>query len=190
VSGLSVIALLASAASAHPGHGAGGGFAAGVYHPVSGIDHILAMIAVGLLAAQIGGRAMWVLPAAFISLMTGGGLLASTGHVQVPWVEQMIAASVLVLGLLIATSARMPLMASVSLVAFFAMFHGYAHVAEMTVGASALSYSAGFVLATAALHAVGLAIGLQARRLAPMAAVRLGGAGIAACGLLLGAGVI
>jgi urease accessory protein len=176
-------------AEAHPGHNGHGGFSGGFAHPFSGIDHILAMIAVGLLATQIGGKALWMLPLTFVTLMAGGGLLNMAG-MSVPWVEQGIMASVLVLGLLIASAVKMPLAIPLSLIGLFAVCHGYAHVAEMRAGLSPAGYALGFIMATTILHGIGISLGLAARRLATHQLVRLGGAAIAVCGLLLFMGVI
>jgi urease accessory protein len=183
------ILLATRIAEAHPGHAGHGGLAGGFAHPFSGIDHILAMIAVGLLAAQIGGRAMWLLPLTFVTLMTGGGLLNLAG-LTVPWVEQGIMASVLVLGLMIAIAARMPIVMPLFLIGLFAIFHGYAHVAEMRTGASPAGYALGFIAATTMLHAVGIGLALAARQLGSRQIVRYAGVAIAVCGLLLFMGLI
>ena len=183
------VLMAANVAQAHPGHIGHGGFGGGFGHPYSGIDHMLAMIAVGLLAVQMGGRAVWFLPLTFVGLMIGGGLLNFAG-LPVPFVEQGIMASVLVLGLMIAMAAKMPIAIPVTLVGLFAIFHGYAHVAEMHVGMAPMNYALGFILATASLHAIGIGVGLAARQTASGQLVRLGGAAIAACGLLLCLGLI
>ena len=185
----SVVLLAAGIAQAHPGHNGHGGLYGGFAHPFSGIDHILAMTAVGLLAVQNGKRALWLLPLTFLALMVAGGLLNLSG-VSVPFVEQSTSASVLVLGLLIALAGRMPMGVPTALVGLFAVFHGYAHVGEMNAGASPAFYAVGFITATAILHAIGIALGLLARRTAPEPLLRLGGAAIAACGLLLVTGLI
>jgi urease accessory protein len=181
--------LMSGVAQAHPGHAGHGGLSAGFGHPFSGIDHMLAMIAVGMLAAQIGARAIWLLPMSFIGLMIGGAAL-NFAHLPIPFVEQGIAASVLILGLLIASAGRFPLVASSSIVGLFAVFHGYAHAAEMHSGLATANYAIGFVGATAILHAVGIGIGIAARRGASRQLVRVGGAAIATCGLLLMLGVV
>jgi urease accessory protein len=188
VAGAAVLAMT-RIAEAHPGHAGHGGLAGGFAHPFSGIDHILAMIAVGLLATQIGGRAIWMLPLTFIAMMAGGGLL-NLGGVPVPWVEQGIMASVLVLGLLIASAAKLPIAMPLSLVGLFAICHGYAHVAEMRAGFSPIGYAGGFIAATTILHAIGIGLGLSIRKFASNQLVRLAGAAIAACGLLLALGMI
>lgn len=183
------ILLATGIAEAHPGHAGHGGLAGGFAHPFSGIDHILAMIAVGLLAAQIGGKALWMLPLTFVTLMSGGGLLNLAG-VPVPWVEQGIMASVLVIGLLIAMAIKMPIAMPLSLIGLFAIAHGFAHVAEMRVGVSPASYAPGFIAATTILHGIGIGLGLTARRFASNQLIRWSGVAIAACGLLLFMGVI
>ena len=159
-------------------------FAAGLGHPVSGVDHILAMVAVGLWATQLGGRALWSVPLAFVLVLAFGAALGFLG-VQLPLIEFGIAGSVLILGVLVALAPRWPLAASITLVGLFAVFHGYAHGAEMAVGASALWYSLGFLLATALLHGSGIGLGLLAQRASAAAWLRLGGVAIAASGFVL-----
>jgi urease accessory protein len=175
-------ALMPTLAQAHHLPGESSGFASGFTHPVHGLDHILAMVAVGLWAMQLGGRAIWMVPASFVSLMALGGALGMMG-VQVPMVEAGIIASVLVLGVLIATAAKMPLVASMAVVGLFAMFHGFAHGMELPKAASGVSFGSGFVLATIALHACGLGLGLLAQKRFPLPALRLAGAAIAIAGL-------
>lgn len=179
--------LAAAPALAHTGHGAVDGLAAGLGHPLAGLDHVLAMVAVGILAAQLGGRALWSVPAAFLGVMVLGGLLGVIG-VAVPFDELGIAGSVLLLGLVIALGRRLSPAAAAALVACFAVFHGHAHGSEMPANASGLLYGLGFALATASLHLVGIGLGLGARRLArtlgPLA-VRASGGMIAAAGLYL-----
>ena len=176
--------LLPSLAQAHPGHGAASGLASGLAHPLSGLDHLCAMIAVGLWAAQRGGRALWAVPLAFVAVMSLGAI-AGLGGQPLPFMEQGIAASVLVLGILIAAALRLPLTASLAVVGVFALFHGYAHGAEMPATASGFAYGAGFVAATAGLHLLGIGLGLLAKKLATEKAVRYAGGAIAACGLYL-----
>jgi len=158
ISPLIAIAALAfcGIAQAHPGHG--GGFAAGVEHPLSGADHLLAMIATGIWAYQLGGRAKWLVPACFVAIMAGAAGLGMAG-VGLPMIEGGIAASLLVLGLLIAFAVSVRPAAAGVIVAVFAVFHGYAHGVEMPAMASPWLYGAGFVAATAALHGVGLLLG-------------------------------
>jgi urease accessory protein len=169
-------------AQAHPGHNFSG-FDAGLAHPLHGIDHILAMVAVGLWAVQLGGRALWLVPAAFVSVMTLGGALGMAG-ISLPGVEVGIAASVLILGLLTMLAVRLPLGASMAIAGLFALCHGFAHGAEMPVSSAGLDYALGFILATAFLHAAGLAMGMGARALAPVWQ-RVCGAGVFAGGLCL-----
>jgi urease accessory protein len=176
--------LLPSLAQAHPNHGSATGMASGFGHPFSGLDHLCAMIAVGLWAAQRGGRALWAVPLAFVSVMTLGAM-AGMGGLQVPFAEQGIVASVLILGLLIAGAVRLPLAASVILIGLFAMFHGYAHGAEMPATASGFTYGAGFVIATATLHLLGIGAGLSAQKLLTGKTVRYAGGAIAVCGVYL-----
>ena len=188
ISALAVAVLGVGSALAHPGHPDAFGFNDGFAHPFSGLDHLLAMLAVGLWAAQNKRSALWVLPLAFPLMMMAGALLALAG-VVLPGVETGIAASVAVLGLLIAFAIRMPLWAGAAVVSVFALFHGYAHGSELPHGSSALWYGAGFVAATALLHLSGLALGLVASRKMAAQAVRVGGIAIAAVGgcLLSGA---
>ena len=151
--------ICSSSAFAHPGHPAHD-FTTGLAHPFTGIDHILAMLAIGLWAGQCGGRAIWAIPAAFVGAMLAGGMLGFASGISHPLVEGGIAASVLVLGLLVATARKLPLIVGVLLSVVFALCHGFAHGAELAAGSSALTYSAGFLLATATLHAVGLSISI------------------------------
>ncbi len=186
---LSFLALFAlpALAHAHPGHDGDHGlvweFGTGFVHPLFGWDHLAAMLAVGLWAAQLGGRARWLVPATFVSVMVLGAALARTG-LTVPGLEQVIAASVLVLGLLIAVAARLPAWAGMSLVGLFAAFHGFAHGAEMPASSGAVNYGLGFIFATALLHAAGVGLGALAQRRSERAA-RVAGWTIAACGLVL-----
>jgi urease accessory protein len=176
-------------ALAHTGLGATHGFSDGFGHPVSGLDHIVAMVGVGFLAARIGGRALWLVPLAFVTMMAMGGLIGMAG-VGLPFVEAGIAASVLVLGLAIAARVPLPAVGTALLVGFFALFHGHAHGAEMPANASGLAFGMGFVMATAALHAagIGLAIGLDWVANSPRIAQAAGGAmALAGIGLLVGA---
>jgi urease accessory protein len=157
-----LLAAFSAPAMAHPFHGAGSGFAAGVSHPFLGLDHLLAMVAVGVWAAQASGRALWAVPLAFVGTMMAGGLLGVCG-MALPHVEPLIAASVLVLGLLIFFNWRAGALPGVLLAAFFALFHGLAHGAELPLHDSAAAYVLGFVLATSALHLAGIAIAAALR---------------------------
>jgi urease accessory protein len=179
-----LVLLVPSAAFAHPGHGDLTGFAAGVAHPLTGLDHIAAMVAVGLWAAMKGGRALWLWPAAFVAVMLVGGALGVMA-IPLPFVEAGILASVVVLGLMVALAATLPLGAGAAIIGLFALFHGYAHGAELPQTAGAASYMAGFALATATLHGVGIAFAfaLQSARFQPL--VRAAGV---AC-VLIGAGL-
>ena len=179
-----VVLAIASPAQAHIIDAGGAGWAQGFSHPFSGLDHILAMVAVGVWAAQTGRPAMWVLPVAFPLAMTGGGLLGVAG-LPVPGIEAGIAASVLGLGLLVVFKARPPLALSVALVALFALFHGHAHGTELPQAASPLLYGLGFIVATGILHLIGLGIGHVMRLPAGMTALRVGGGAIAAAGITL-----
>lgn len=160
------------------------GFFHGFMHPLTGLDHLLAMIAVGLWAAQLGGRAIWIVPCSFVVAMIGGGVLGSMG-VLVPFVEQGIALSVLLLGLAVAFAVRLPVALPGMIVAVFALYHGVAHGAEMAVGLSMLAYAVGFSLATAILHGCGIAIAALLGRTAPVPVLRAIGGAIAVTGLLL-----
>ncbi len=185
------LALIGAAtpALAHSGHGDTSGFVAGFLHPVGGLDHVLAMVAVGLFAAHLGGRALWAVPAAFVALMAVGGALGMNGA-NVPYVETGIALSVVVFGLTLASGAALPVGLAVGLVGFFSIFHGHAHGAEMPPNTSGAAYAAGFLIATALLHGAGIALGMGAARLASQRAVRIGGAAMAAAGVGLLAGWI
>ncbi|AWK85669.1 HupE/UreJ family protein [Azospirillum thermophilum] len=150
---------LALPAAAHTGHAGDAMFLQGFLHPLGGIDHLMAMVAVGIWAAQNGGRAIWLLPAAFVGMLAGGAVLGMAG-VELPAVEAGIAASVAVLGLLVVLKKRIPVLAGMVLVGAFAVLHGHAHGAEMPEAAQPLLYALGFVLSTVLLHGVGIAIGL------------------------------
>ena len=176
--------LAPSLAYAHVGVGETSGFLHGLAHPVTGLDHIAAMVAVGLWAAQRGGRAVWVVPVTFVTIMSVGGLLGAAG-VPVSFVEPGIIASVLVLGVLIAAAVRLPLVASSLLVGLFAIFHGHAHGVEMPESVSGLAYGVGFVLATGLLHGLGIGLGLLAQKLASPRAIRNAGGAITAIGVYL-----
>jgi len=151
-----------SSVLAHVESGQAGGFFSGLSHPVSGLDHVLAMIAVGLWGAQLGTPAMWLLPVAFPMMMAFGGMLGLMG-IPVPGIEIGIAVSGVVLGALILVEKRMSLFAAILIVAFFAIFHGHAHGTELEAGQNAMLYSLGFVLCTGTLHGIGIGIGLVHR---------------------------
>ena len=181
---VALFALMPILAQAHPGHGPANSFLSGLNHPLHGLDHILAMVAVGLWASQLGGRSLWAVPATFVGVMMAGGALGMMG-LPLPLVETGILLSVLVLGVLIASAARLPLAASMGVVGLFALFHGYAHGTEIPLAASGLSYGFGFVAATTLLHASGIALGLAAQKMVTASAVRFAGVAIAICGLCL-----
>jgi urease accessory protein len=181
------LALVPTAAFAHIGVDDGQGFGRGFAHPLGGLDHVLAMVALGILAWQIGGRALLLLPASFVLVMAAGAMLAIIGS-TLPGIEIGLALSVIVLGTLVTFGARTPLATASALAGLFALFHGHAHGVEMPVGALAASYGAGFLSATAVLHGCGIALASLVGRIAAApgdAAFRLGGAGIAICGFVL-----
>lgn len=183
------LALSPTVAFAHTGIGATSGFWHGVSHPISGLDHILAMVTVGLFAWQLGGRALWMVPAAFVGLMALGGALGMAG-IGMPFVETGIALSVIVLGAAVALNPRAPVAAAAALVGFFALFHGHAHGAEMPEDAGGLAYALGFMLATALLHAAGIGAGFGLGRLSARTPMLMRGAGalvsLAGVGILAG----
>lgn len=179
-----MICLSPSLAQAHTGVGATSGLLNGLAHPVTGLDHICAMLAVGLWAAQRGGKAIWMVPLAFVSIMALGGILGMMA-ISIPFVEQGIVASVLILGVLIAAAVRLPLVASILIVGLFALLHGHAHGTELPETVSGLLYGLGFIVSTALLHLCGISLGLIAGRYSSPLLVRLAGGAIATCGLLL-----
>ncbi len=181
---LQALALLLApaAAFAHPGHDASG-LMSGIAHPLTGLDHLLAMLAVGLWAAQQQGKARWALPLTFVGTLLVGGLLGFAG-IQVPLMETGIAGSVLALGLLVAVAARLPMAVATTLTAVFGLAHGVAHGLELPQLASPVAYAVGFVVATAALHAAGFAVvRFMPRAAAPL--VRIAGAASAGAGVWL-----
>jgi urease accessory protein len=176
-----LIALASAPAWAHQPQGQAAGFLAGLKHPISGLDHVLAMVSVGLWGAQLGPPALWVLPVTFPLVMAFGGFLGLLG-VPLPGVEVAIALSAVLLGVVVAREARPPLWMAAALVGFFAIFHGHAHGRELPAGQSALLYSVGFVVATGCLHATGIGIGLVHRWGWGRLALRLAGAAVALAG--------
>ncbi|HEU5018455.1 MAG TPA: HupE/UreJ family protein [Pseudolabrys sp.] len=173
-----------SLALAHPCLCHADSLAAGFAHPLSGVDHLLAMIGVGLWAAQLSGRAIWTLPLGFMSALVVGGILGIIGA-PVPLVEPGILGSLVTIGLAIALAWRVHAAAGFALVAAFALLHGYAHGAEMPQSASALSYALGFLVATGLLHLTGIGMGLLARHLRQPLLIRGAGAAISAVGMIL-----
>jgi urease accessory protein len=178
-----ILAAGTGSACAHGGGDIAGGFIGGFAHPLFGPDHVAAMVAVGLWGAVLGPPALWLLPVAFPLVMACGGVLGIAA-VPLPRVEVGVAASAIVLGLMVAFAVRAPLALAVAAVAAFAIFHGYAHGTELPPGADAIAFSAGFVIATGLLHLCGIGIGLAARWPAGRIAVRLAGAAIAAAGVI------
>jgi urease accessory protein len=175
--------LWPTAAWAHVESGQAAGLLTGLAHPVSGLDHVLAMLAVGLWGAQLGPPAVWLLPVAFPMTMACGGMVGLMG-LGLPGVEVGIALSAITLGAMVGMEARPPLWVAALLVGFFAICHGHAHGTELPQGASGLLYSMGFVMSTGCLHGVGIAIGLLHRWPAGRIALRLGGATIAMAGVI------
>lgn len=174
--------LLPATVFAHQETGSITGIVSGLKHPVSGMDHVLAMISVGLWGAQLGPPAVWALPVAFPMVMAFGGMLGLMG-ISLPGIEIGIAVSAIVLGAMIVTESRPPLWVAAALVGFFAIFHGHAHGTELPAGSSGLLYSIGFVAATGMLHGVGIAMGLVHRFRGGRLAVRAAGAVVSAAGV-------
>lgn len=176
------VALVPALASAHPGHDGdhdfGWDFTGGLTHPLFGWDHLLAMIAVGLWAARLGGRAQWQLPLAFVATLSIGTLSAQAG-LALPGVEPFIAASLVGLGCLLAFASSMRVTFAAPLVALFAFAHGFAHGTELPAS-GALPYFLGFLVASLGLHAVGVGLGRSTSRLPNL--TRVVGAGIAVAG--------
>ncbi|WP_283192585.1 HupE/UreJ family protein [Rhizobium sp. AN80A] len=187
---LAALLLSPSLAFAHMGTGQAVGFAAGLSHPLSGLDHILAMVMVGVVAWQLGGRAVWMVPATFVAVMGVGGALGMMG-IAMPFVEAGIGLSVIVLGVIVALGVRAPVAVAAGLVGLFAVFHGHAHGSEMPAAAAGMAYAAGFLIATAALHVVGLAMGFGIARAGDTKGVVVtrsagGAAALAGIGLMTG----
>jgi urease accessory protein len=186
ISAIFVLAALPVAAQAHTGvHPLGliDSAGAGFVHPFSGLDHLLTMIAVGLWAASLGGRAVWAVPSAFIALMAVGAGFGMAGF-TLPWIETGIALSVIVVGLLVAALARVPVMLAAMIVGGFAVFHGQAHGAEMPAMAAPMQYALGFIAATALLHGIGLAGGLMREGSLSRLVLRGAGAVVAMIGIV------
>jgi urease accessory protein len=180
--GLSVLSVWAPATQAHTFGLHGAGFVEGLTHPLLGLDHLLAMIAVGIWAAQLGGRLTWLMPATFLVTMASAAGLASTG-LRLPLLEPAIAGTVLALGLLIAFAVRVGATQSFALIGVFALLHGYSHGLELPKTATPLLYGLGFVLTTAGLHGAGVLLGMWARRVDLL--TRTCGSAIALTGLYL-----
>ncbi|HWV80482.1 MAG TPA: HupE/UreJ family protein [Hyphomicrobiaceae bacterium] len=175
--------VMASGASAHTGHETGFSLVDGALHPLGGLDHLAAMISVGIWAALAGGRRVWIWPLAFVLMMLVGGFLGHAG-VGFPAVEPAIALSVIVLGIAVALGVKAPLAVGAVLIGVFALFHGHAHGAEAPAEGW-YGYATGFALSTALLHCVGIAIGFAIARLSSPVAARVIGAATAALGVFL-----
>ena len=193
MSGLAVIlgiAALTTTAFGHPGH-ATGGLAGGLAHPLTGLDHMLTMVAIGIWAAQLGKQAIWMVPAAFLAFMAAGSALAFSGmHMAGSALDQGIAAALLLLGLLIVSACKMPVWAGASIAALFALMHGFAHGAELQAGASAMTYGAGFMLTTTVLLLTGLALAWTLMAARRPSVIRVAGASLAVLALMLMTGVL
>jgi urease accessory protein len=183
-----ILLLVPARALAHVTGDVAGGLASGFLHPISGLDHVVAMVAVGLWGAQLGKPAIWILPVTFPIVMAFGGVLGVRG-VPMPPVEVGIALSAIVLGGVVAMAARPPLWVAAVVVGVFAVFHGYAHGTELPRSASPLAYGAGFVLTTGMLHVCGITIGTINRWPRGARVIRLCGAVVVAVGVyfLIGA---
>lgn len=189
---LSIVTLLllgAGPALAHPGHGSTASFAAGIAHPFGGLDHITVMVAVGLWAALKGGRALWLWPAAFVGVILVGAAFGMA-HVPVPLVEPGILASVVALGLMVALAVDLPVWTGAAIVAVFALLHGHAHGTEVAETVSGAEYMAGFALATATLHGVGIGFAQLMTRAQLRPLVRIAGAVCVMIGAGLWSGVL
>ena len=181
------LSLVPTAALAHSGLGHVHGFAQGFLHPLGGVDHVLAMVTVGVFAWQLSGRALWLVPATFVLAMAAGGALGIAG-VELPLVEFGIAASVVVLGAIVAFKIKAPLAVAMGVVGAFAVFHGHAHGTEMPPDALGAAYAAGFLLATALLHAGGIALGFVIGRIGDIQGrlvYRVGGGLVALAGVAI-----
>jgi urease accessory protein len=174
--------FIPSLAHAHVGLARASGVLSGLLHPLTGIDHIAAMVAVGLWAAQLGGRALWTAPLSFMAAMSVGGVIGATGF-PVSFIEPGIVASLLVLGLLVAAAVRLPVVMSSVLVGLFAVFHGCAHGVEMPVTASGLTYGIGFLFATGMLHGCGIVLGLLAQKTSRHHLIRYAGGAVVVSGM-------
>lgn len=181
---VALFAAIPALALAHPGHEHTTSFISGFMHPMGGLDHLLAMLAIGLWAASLGGRALWAVPAAFIGTMLVGGGLAVAG-VQVPFIEQGIVLSVILMGALLVGAARFPVVICAGIAGLFAVFHGAAHGLEMPLNANGAEYALGFAAATALLHLVGIGFGAAIARFQAPIITRVTGSLIAVAGLFL-----
>ena len=192
-----VLGLLSQGAEAHSGTGIVGGFWSGVLHPITGWDHVIAMFAVGLWGAFLGRPAIWILPVVFPLVMAFGGAMQAVADnpcvrfggamgvlgIPLPQVETGIALSAVVLGLMVAMAARLPILWAGLIVGVFAIFHGHAHGTELPDAANPFAYALGFVVATGGLHILGILFGMLTHSKEGQLAVRTGGAAIAVTGL-------
>ncbi|MBU2570233.1 MAG: HupE/UreJ family protein [Gammaproteobacteria bacterium] len=185
--GITAFFAYGNAAQAHTFGAEGAGFAEGFIHPFIGVDHLLAMLAIGIWAVQLGHKALWRLPAAFVGTMSLAALLASYGPV-LPLLELAIAATVLFLGIILMFSVRLPIAAGMLIAGLFASVHGYAHGLEMPQAASPLFYGAGFIAATSLVHAFGITMAVLIKR--QLWLTRAGGLAIATAGLYLATATI
>jgi len=187
-----ILLALPGTALAHTGVDDTTGFAHGFVHPIGGIDHVLAMVAIGLYATFLGGRALWLVPATFVVVMALAGAFGAAGYI-VPHAEAGIALSVIVLGLAVALRVALPVLTAIVLAGLFAIFHGHQHGAEMPSDVSGLGYAAGFMMSTALLHCAGIALGLLAGRLAAQGGLgmaQVAGGAMALAGIAILAGVL
>jgi len=186
-----LLSLLSQVVLAHDGSNVPiGGFLVGLIHPVLGNDHLLAMLSVGILSAQIGGKAIWTVPATFVGVMAVGGVLGFT-DLNLTFTEIGIAASLIILGLLIAAERRLPILIAMIGVGFFAVFHGYAHGTEMPEAAQPVLYALGFLTGTIVIHVAGVIIGDISRHYKKGATIlRFGGGFIALIGVLFVTGIV
>jgi urease accessory protein len=186
---LAGLLIVTGPALAHVGVGSTESFAAGVAHPLSGLDHMAVMIAVGLWAALKGGRALWIWPCAFVGVMLIGGALGMA-HVPMPFVEPGIVASVVALGLLVALAIDLPVWLGAAVVGVFALLHGHAHGSEVVENIAGIEYMAGFAIATATLHLIGIGFALTVARAQLRPVIRVAGVACVGVGVALIAGVI
>lgn len=169
---------------AHPEMGQATGFWHGFSHPLTGLDHILAMLAIGIWAVQVGGKAIWAIPLSFVGMMIVGGILGMNG-VKIPFVETGIVMSVMVLGVLIIASARLPLAAGMLIAGIFAIFHGHSHGTEIPGAVMGITYSIGFAVSTLLLHLSGIGLALFIGNKVKIQLLRYAGASIALAGLIM-----
>jgi urease accessory protein len=183
------LAAAATAAQAHPAISAADSFIARYAHPLSGLDHIVVMVAVGVCAALKGGRALWIWPAAFIGMVLVGAL-SGMAQAPLPFVEPAILASLILMGLVVAMAVNLPFWIGATLIGACALFHGHAHGAEMPETVGRLGYTAGFVVTTVALHLAGIGITLYLSRRRLFVLIRAAGAACALIGVAVGVGTM